>query len=265
MLIDWFTVIAQIVNFLILVYLLKRFLFKPILNAIDERENRIASQLEDASKQKAEAAKEREQYEELHRDLSHKKDSLIKDAQSAAETERQRLLTKAKQEYTNLRKKLNESLSDEQEKIKRDIKHRIQQEVFDIARKVLTDLADTTLESQIIDLFLKKIKGLKKNEMEQLLSNFKKSKVLTVRSAFNLTSDQKKTITQTLRQWTGPETQLKFHISDEEVSGIELYSGGYKLAWTITEYLDNLEKRMEEMTEISPQRQPSPTILSHEK
>jgi F-type H+-transporting ATPase subunit b len=55
MLIDWFTVVAQIINFLILVYLLKRFLYKPILNAIDEREKRIASQLEDAAKQKAEA------------------------------------------------------------------------------------------------------------------------------------------------------------------------------------------------------------------
>jgi F-type H+-transporting ATPase subunit b len=59
MLIDWFTVIAQIINFLILVYLLKRFLYKPILNAIDEREKRIASQLEDAAKQKAEAIRKK--------------------------------------------------------------------------------------------------------------------------------------------------------------------------------------------------------------
>lgn len=265
MLIDWFTVVAQIVNFLILVYLLKRFLFKPILNAIDEREKRIASQLEDAATQKAAAATEREQYEELHKDLSHKKDSLIKEAQAAAETERLRLLTNAKEEYTRLRKKLNESLSDEQAKIQLDIKRRIQQEVFDMARRVLTDLADTSLESQIVDHFLKKLKDLKKNEVEQLLINFKKSKVLTVRSAFSLSSDQQQAITQTLRKWTGPEIQLTFHTSAEEVSGIELYSGGYKLAWTITEYLDSLEKHMAEIAVIAPQRQPAPTNLSHEK
>jgi F-type H+-transporting ATPase subunit b len=37
MLIDWFTVGAQVLNFLILVWLLKRFLYGPILDAIDAR------------------------------------------------------------------------------------------------------------------------------------------------------------------------------------------------------------------------------------
>ena len=43
MLIDWFTVGAQALNFLILVWLMKRFLYKPILHAIDAREKRIAT------------------------------------------------------------------------------------------------------------------------------------------------------------------------------------------------------------------------------
>ena len=57
MLIDWFTVGAQTLNFLILVWLLKRFLYKPILNAIDAREKRIAAELADADVKKAEAEK----------------------------------------------------------------------------------------------------------------------------------------------------------------------------------------------------------------
>ena len=58
MLINWFTVVAQAINFLILVWLLKRFLYKPILQAIDEREKRIATQLADAEDKKAECAKD---------------------------------------------------------------------------------------------------------------------------------------------------------------------------------------------------------------
>ncbi len=57
MLIDWFTVGAQALNFLILVWLMKRFLYKPILHAIDEREKRIATELANADKKKAEAQK----------------------------------------------------------------------------------------------------------------------------------------------------------------------------------------------------------------
>ncbi len=60
MLIDWFTVVAQALNFLILVWLLKRFLYKPILNALDAREKRIAAELADADARKAEARQERE-------------------------------------------------------------------------------------------------------------------------------------------------------------------------------------------------------------
>ena len=60
--INWFTVIAQILNFLILVWLLKRFLYKPILNAIDEREKKIASQLKDADNRESMAKKEQDEF-----------------------------------------------------------------------------------------------------------------------------------------------------------------------------------------------------------
>ena len=64
MLIDWFTVIAQVVNFLILVWLLKRFLYRPILDAIDAREKRIALALADADAKKVEAEKERDAFQQ---------------------------------------------------------------------------------------------------------------------------------------------------------------------------------------------------------
>ena len=56
--ISWFTIIAQIVNFIVLVWLLKRFLYKPILKAIDEREKKIATQIKDAEAKDALAKKE---------------------------------------------------------------------------------------------------------------------------------------------------------------------------------------------------------------
>ena len=62
MLIDWFTVAAQALNFLVLVWLMKRFLYKPILHAIDEREKRIAAEMANADKKKAEAEKESDEF-----------------------------------------------------------------------------------------------------------------------------------------------------------------------------------------------------------
>ena len=55
MLIDWFTVGAQALNFIVLVWLMKRFLYRPVLDAIAAREQRIAQQLAEAATQMAEA------------------------------------------------------------------------------------------------------------------------------------------------------------------------------------------------------------------
>jgi F-type H+-transporting ATPase subunit b len=63
MLIDWFTVGAQALNFLILVWLMKRFLYKPVLAAIDAREKRIAAELADAETKKTDAKKERDEFQ----------------------------------------------------------------------------------------------------------------------------------------------------------------------------------------------------------
>ena len=60
MLIDWFTVGAQLLNFAILVWLMKRFLYQPILRAVDAREKHIAQALAQAEADKAQAAQESE-------------------------------------------------------------------------------------------------------------------------------------------------------------------------------------------------------------
>ncbi|MGL6052044.1 MAG: hypothetical protein ACRC16_19025 [Aeromonas salmonicida] len=97
MLIDWFTVGAQVVNFLILAWLLKRFLYHPILDAIDAREKRIATELANAAQQQASATEERENFEQRNSELDRNKATLLKEATEAAHVERQRLLDEARQ------------------------------------------------------------------------------------------------------------------------------------------------------------------------
>ncbi len=263
MLIDWFTVIAQIVNFLILVYLLKRFLYKPILDAIEEREKRIAGQLEGAAQQKAEAQEERQHYEQLNQELDNKKAALLEEAQSTAETERQRLIGDAKKEYADLRKKLEESLAAEKETLDGELKRRIQTEVFNIARKVLTDLADTSLESQLTNVFLQKLKALSKDEREQLRKAFSKAGKISVRSAFDLLAKQKQAIGQAVKKNLDTDIQIEFRTSPEEVGGIELAAGGFKVAWTIAEYLSTLQERIIGLTGENSGRPAASTSAKH--
>ena len=84
MLIDWFTVGAQVVNFLILVWLLKRFLYRPILDAIDAREKRIARELADADATKAEAQKERDEFRHKNEAFEQQRTALMNKAAEEA-------------------------------------------------------------------------------------------------------------------------------------------------------------------------------------
>src|ERR1035437_6700654 len=114
MLIDWFTVGAQALNFLILVWLLQRFLYKPILDAIDTREKRIAAELADAAAKKAEAQKERDEFERKNEEFDTRRAALLSKATEEATVERQKLLDEAKQAAANLSLKHQEALRAEE-------------------------------------------------------------------------------------------------------------------------------------------------------
>src|SRR5665811_1185958 len=102
MIIDWFTVGAQALNFLILVWLLKHFLYKPILGAIDAREKRIAAELSDADAKKAEAKQERDEFKRKNDEFDKQRAELLSKATDEAKAERQRLLEEARKAADDL-------------------------------------------------------------------------------------------------------------------------------------------------------------------
>jgi F-type H+-transporting ATPase subunit b len=117
MLIDWFTVSAQVLNFLILVWLLKRFLYKPILHAIDAREQGITKELEDADTKKIEAEKEREKFQKKNEEFDRQRDQILSKAKDEVKGERQRLLDEARQAADALRAKRQDALKREQQRL----------------------------------------------------------------------------------------------------------------------------------------------------
>ena len=160
MLIDWFTVGAQALNFLILVWLMKRFLYKPILNAIDAREKLIATELADADAKKAEAQKERDEFQHKNEEFDQQRAALLSKATDEAKAERQRLLDEARKAADALSAKRQEALRIDAQNLNQAISRRTQQEVFAITRKALTDLATTSLEERMGEVFTRRLREM---------------------------------------------------------------------------------------------------------
>lgn len=244
MLIDWFTVIAQMVNFLILVWLLKRFLYKPVLKAIDTREKRIVDQLADAGAKEAEAQKQLEELHHKNEELENQRDALLSQAVKDAHDERQKLLDEARKEADQLRSRRREMLASEQRSLDREIMRRTQKEVFAIARKALIELAGTGLEERMAQVFVRRLRELD-GEAKSLLASALKStsRPAVVRSTFELAPTQRSAIEAAVREtFAAADSRIQFETSPELVSGIELSADGQKVAWSIADYLASLEK-----------------------
>ena len=198
MLIDWFTVSAQVVNFLILVWLLKRFLYRPILDAIDAREQRIATKIADAEAKDREAQKQQQAYRLKNEAFEQQRNTQINQMQAAVNAERERLLDAARKDSEVLRKRLVQAQRDEQLTLNEELRCRTQKEVFAIARKALCDLAGTALEQRMTEIFIARLRELDAGEITRLKSTFNDS--LRIQTAFKLSAQQQTDIEEQLAE-----------------------------------------------------------------
>jgi F-type H+-transporting ATPase subunit b len=113
--------------------------------------------------------------------------------------------------------------------------------------RTISDLASANLENQIVKIFLKRLHELKEDEKQQFIKAFKSnSNPIEVQSSFEIVGDLKTEIQTTVNEIIGSETQLQFKNSPKLIAGIELTANGFKLAWSISAYLDSLEKSISE-------------------
>ena len=248
MLIDWFTVGAQLLNFLVLAWLLKRFLYRPILDALDAREQRIAAELADADAKRAEADKEREEFQHKNEAFEQQRAALLSTATDEAKVERARLLDEARRAADALSTKRQEELRNEAQNLNQAISRRTQQEVLAIARKALADLATAGLEERMGEVFMRRLRALDDQAKEGFAKSLKTATgPALVRSAFDLPAEQRAAIQNALNETFAAEIRFKFETRPDLVSGIELATNGQKLAWSIREYLASLEKGVDEL------------------
>ncbi|OGQ94248.1 MAG: F0F1 ATP synthase subunit B [Deltaproteobacteria bacterium RIFOXYA12_FULL_61_11] len=248
MLFDWFTVGAQALNFLILVFLMGRFLYKPILHAIDEREKRIASELADADAKRAEAKKERDEYQHKNEELDEQRAAILRQATDEAKEERQRLLDEARQAADALSSKRKETLRNDAHNLSQAIGNRAQQEVFAIARKALTELAGVKLEERLSEVFTRRVRELESPTKETLAEALRTATdPALVRSAFDLPAEQRAAIQKAINETFSADIHLCFETAPDLISGIELTTKGLKVGWSIAEYLMSLEEGVGEL------------------
>jgi F-type H+-transporting ATPase subunit b len=246
MLIDWFTLGAQLANFLILVALLRRFLYRPILQAIAEREQSIAASLEAAAQREAEAERLRQEYQAERSAFAEACLSLRKGAESEAHAERERLLEEAHREAEELALRQRERLRQEAEHIGEALSQGLSQEALSVARQALKELAGQELEERMAEVFLLQLAQLHGPEGDALQGALGEGPAL-LRSSLERPPSLRLRLEQGIRGLFPQCADLRFACDPGLVRGIELSAQGLKFAWSIDSYLRDLELRVQEI------------------
>ncbi len=244
MLIDWFTVAAQIVNFLILVFLLKHFLYDRILQAMDKREERIQNRMEEARDREHEAEEEAETLRKKRLELEDDRSDILAEAKEDAEKERKRLVREARDQVEAMRLEWRKSLAREKTTFIRELRRMAAQEVYTVCRKALKDLAGTNVDEKTVHTFLERLSGLGQEDQNAMIKAARDhGNHVTVRSSFEMPADMQKKVRRKIREQLGDKLSVDYETEKDSIPGIEIRMKGRKLAWSFEEYLDDLEER----------------------
>lgn len=249
---DWFTLIAQAINFLILVWLLKRFLYGRIVRAMDEREATIARRLQEAARQRAAAEQEAERFRARTRELEEQRERILARAEEDAEAHRQQLMDAARRDAESARAEWLETLKRERHELLRDLRERMGQEVFALARHGLRELAEVDLEEQILKVFTERFRALDPAERQAIVEAVREfDREIEIRTAFPVAPQARERLSGFLRQHLDDTVDVRFTTVPELLCGIELRAHSHRFAWNLDAYLEGLETRVFEVLDES--------------
>lgn len=135
--INWALLIAQLFNVILVLWLLSTYLFKPVLNMLNERTRRIQESLNAAEEAKAQQANVRKEYEAELARARQEAAGILAQAQERAKSQEAEIVAQARQEADRIRVEAREQSVQEREQLLRDLKDQVADLVTATATRVL--------------------------------------------------------------------------------------------------------------------------------
>ena len=154
--ITWELVI-QIINTIVLFWVLKRILFKPVLSIIDARENAIKSDIATGEQAKSEGLALKAEYEQKLAAVKNEGQEIIKQATLRAEQKSEEIISTAKEEAISLKERANKDIAQEKQKVMNELKNDISSIAILAASKVIEKDIDQAKHEEMINKFIEEV------------------------------------------------------------------------------------------------------------
>jgi F-type H+-transporting ATPase subunit b len=171
----------------------------------------------------------------------------MEQARKDTEIRRLELLDNARQEITEKRIGWHRQVVQEKQDYLHNLKQLAVQSVQNIAQRAFKDLADTDLEKQIIESFIKQLKSMDETTLEAIAQT---DSIVEIKTAFKLEQTIRARLVQIVNNCLGDQHEVTFAEVPDIMCGVELTSNGRRLSWSLANYLDDLEQRMQGQLDI---------------
>lgn len=244
--IDLVTASAQLINFLILVWLLKRFLFQPVLNVMKERESLIDSQLNEAALRMSEADVVEREHQRAIASLENEKASILANAVKETDDEKKRLMDEAREENTVLRKAWNDSLDAEKSELVDAFRSSIATSTCRVTDALLKKISNRSLNEQMLNSFIDQLGTLETTTKNKIQRN---QSTLTMTTATSLSAPLKRKFAQSVHKNLEIDSPIDFLVDDSLIAGAQFNANGICLNWNIKAMLEDLEDDLSQVME----------------
>ncbi len=262
MLIDWFTVVAQFVNFVILVVALKYLLYDRILAVMEARRQRFLEREEETQRFRDEAAEESERIRAERREIESNWENMIDEARREADERRRELLEQARSQVEERERQWRDTILDHRDRLAAELRRETGERAVEISRRASSDLAGADFEAMIVATFLDRLAAsVDDGEVMDALTAEPEEPV-TVRTAFPLSDEQRDSIRTALHDLLGdPARELEWVRDPGLIAGIALIVGARRIGWAIDSYLEEVEERFADVLRRGVERVPDPAQL----
>ncbi len=245
MLINWFTVFAQIFNFLILVALLRWVLYKPILKVMHKRQAMLEERWQASERLQAEAQQALSTYQQQQQDLHQQRAELLAEAHVAADQARHHQLAQVRQEIADQRAAWQADLHQEQAAFLRTLRQQVIHQTTAIARQALGDLANADLERQMVGVFCDRLRHLDPAQHQAIAQALAPSNPpILIGSSFELPPDLRQQVIDELHAQFAIAQPIDFATTPSLLCGIDLKLAGQEIVWSLDTYLHTLDQHL---------------------
>ena len=242
---DGLTFGAQVLNLLILVFLLRRFLYRPVTRALDRREEAIAGRWDEVREERETARERSEALARRHEELEEEREAALEQMRREAEELRGRLVEEARAEAEEVRQRWLRSVDLDREAFLAELRERIGREMYRTLRRALEDLADRDLEVRMAEVLLERLGSLDAADRADFAGAAREAGGrVFVRSRFELPVPLRDRVADAVREHLADDLEVRFERTEDPLCGLELTAGDRKLAWSLESWIGDLEARV---------------------